>query len=739
MTMVPEVQSRANERAGHEISLGIHEQKGGARWWGPRLRRIGLIGLIVLSLGALSWAVNRTQLPPADFTFSNLGEIKTVDPALVTGQAEGRVVWAIFEGLTAWNPRTLEPEPAVAHAWQMSEDQLTYTFFLRPEAKWSDGSPLGAEDFVWSFRRFLHPETAAEYAPELWYIVGAKKFTSGKVDVGDPVEIELPEKPAGAPAFACGKILRGRLVAIETADGNRGNPRGNPADDHLGTSASAESIAIAAGNRSHGNGTRTSGESGQSSDASAEGGQSSAGSSASNAEGAPGSSGAEAAASAPSSGGEDSQGRHPPIYRVQIDGREYRFQKGAVSPGTRDYRWLLYDFAEVGVRAIDRYTLQITLRHPVPYFLNLMGFYPMSPVPRHCIEKHGYPAWTKPENIVTNGPFVLQWRRIRDRIRLVKNPYYWDKENVRLEVVDVLAVESYATNLNLYLTGQVDWIPAVPAEVIGELRARPEKDFHTYPLLATYYYLLNTSRPPLDDPRVRRALSMAIDRQEIVEKVTRGGQQPLYSMVPGTISEWIDYRPQSGPSFNPEEARRLLAEAGYPGGRQFPPIDILYNTSQAHQAIAELIQAHWQRHLGIPVGLRNQEWAAYLNSRRQGDFYVARAGWVADYVDPITFLDLFSGDSPLNNTRWNHPKYNQLLEMAREEPDRGRRFRVLEEAERLLMQELPAIPLYGYVSQNLVQPYVKGFYPNLQDYHPLKAIWIDRSLKAFLRGEEPRQ
>lgn len=633
------------------------------------IRQAGLAAVALIVLVGVGWALRASRLPQADFTFSNLGEIKTVDPALVTGASEGRVVEALFEGLTTWHPQDLSPQPGVANRWEISDDGLTYTFFLRPEARWSDGTPVTADDFVWSFRRFLHPETAAEYAPELWYVTGAKKYTSGQVDLGDPVEIELTTKPPDALPFSSGVILRGRLVGIVDKSGPRVLPEW------------ADQVTA-------------------------------------------------------KFGGVSPDLLKEPVYCVLIDGKVMCFQKGAAVPGTEDYRWILYDFESVGIRALDRHRLEIRLRHPVPYFLSLMGFYPFSPVPRHCVERYGYPEWTKPGKIVSNGPYVLQFRRIRDRIRLVKNPHYWDKENVKLEIVDILAVESYTTNLNLYFTGQVDWIPTVPAQVVAELRDRRPEELRVHPLLGTYYYILNTARPPLDDVRVRRALALAIDRREIVEKVTRGGQEPLASMVPEVLAEYVPgYTPQVGPGFNVEEARRLLAEAGYGKDRPFPPIDILYNTSEAHQAIAELIQAQWQRHLGIRVGLRNQEWAAYLNSRRQGEFYVARAGWIGDYVDPITFLDMFSGDSPLNNTRWNNPEYNRLLEQAREERDPQRRLKILEKAERILMDEVPAIPIYQYVSQNLVRPYVRGFYDNPKDFHPLKHIWVDPELKIrILRG-----
>ncbi|MBC7353510.1 MAG: peptide ABC transporter substrate-binding protein, partial [Thermogutta sp.] len=471
-------------------------------------RFIVAYGVIALGVIGLVWAFWRPGEPPADFSFCNGTEIKTVDPALVTGQPEGRVVWAIFEGLTTYDPKTLAPRPGVAESWEISDDKKVYTFHLRKNAYWSDGTPLTAEDFRWSFRRLLHPETASEYAYELWYVVNAEKYTSGRVEVGDPVEIELEEKPPGAPPYASGVILRGRLVAIEAGP----------------------------------------------------------------------------------TGTDENQTEASPIYVVEIDGRREYFQKPEREgqrprdPRARSYRWLLFDFEHVGIKVLDRFTLQMTLNHPVPYFLQIIGFFPMMPVPRHCIEKYGYPAWTKPENIVSNGPFVLQYRRIRDRIRLAKNPWYWDRENVRLNTVDVLAAESAITGLNLYMTGAADWIPVVPNEVVGELLRQKRKDFQPSPYLAVEYYIVNTRRPPLDDPRVRRALGLAIDKREIISRILQTGQEPAMSFVPPAIANYIPYQPPQMPDYDPATARRLLAEAGYPGGKGFPIIEILYNTHVSHQA-----------------------------------------------------------------------------------------------------------------------------------------------------------
>lgn len=615
------------------------------------MRNFGLIIIVGAFVAAIVWAVSFGTLAPADFTFSNMTEIKSVDPAIVSGQPEGRIIRALYEGLCTWNPKTCRPDPGVAESWEISEDGCEYLFHLRQEARWSDGSPVTADDFHWSIRRFLHPATAAEYAYEMWYIEGAEAYTKMWLAEGDPVEIELDgPSPSGRP-HGRGPMLRGELVRIE------------------GGSESEEGAS--------GSGAET--------------------------------------------------------YVVAVDGRTERFRKGG-GGGARDYRWILRDFETVGVTVLDEQTLRIRLKHPVPYFLNLLGFYTMFPVNRRCVETHGYPEWTRPENLVCNGPYLLEFRRIRDRIRLVKNPHYWNAENVRLEVIDAMAVESYQTNLNMYMTGQLDWIPAVPVEVIPELKKNWQSDYSPEPFLASYYYIVNVTRPPLDDPQVRRALHMAIDKKQIVEKVTRAGQPPSRSIVPKAIETAGNYSPAKTDPYDPEGARRLLDEAGFPRGEGFPKIIILYNTAETHKAIAEVIQHQWKQNLGIDVSLQNKEWQSYIDSRRQGDFYIARAGWIGDYADPITFLQLFETGNPSNHTKWSNEQYDELLEAARNEPDEAERAELLRRAEAILMEHLPVFPIYSYVDPNMVRPYVKGWYRNLLDTHPLDAVWIEQDLKKEILG-----
>lgn len=655
------------------------------------------LALLIL-LGAVAWALSFGTLPQADFTFCNGTEIQSVDPAIVTGQPEGRIIQAIFEGLVNWDPKTLEPTPGVADnfrqvtvrdeegnettQWEfegLSDDQLTYTFHIRENAKWSDGSPVTAHDFVYSFRRFIDPMTPNRYVFQLTsYVHNADRYYSPRMlTPGDPVEVEL--YPKRDLLGIRGEVLRGYRFVERSLYG--------PAPDP------------------------------------------------------------------------DDEDPPPPqyLYVLEKDGQQHRFlaggDAGSATSEVTVCRQVLLDFSEVGIYAEDPQTFVVRLKNPTPYFLTLMGFYPLFPVNERCVETHGSPAWTRPENIVTNGAFILKERRLRDRIRLAKNPYYWDRENVRLNTVDALAVESYVTMLNLYEAGVADWIPTVPATSVRALLKQQRKDFHPSPVLTVYFYRINVTRPPLDNKLVRQAISLAINRQEIIDTITGAGEVPAYSLVPPGIP---GYTPATTAEYNPSRARELLAQAGYPGGQGLPRIEILYNTSEDHAAIAEMIQQQLRKTLNIDVRLRNEEWNSYLISVNQLQYDLGRAGWIGDYVDPNTFLDMFISDGTNNQTGWRHDEYTRLIEDATSAISATERDTVsiavgatgpaaiparldlLHQAEAILMDELPIVPLYFYVSKNMVRPYVHGFYSNLQDVHPLKAIWIDEEAKRAYWEEQGR-
>jgi oligopeptide transport system substrate-binding protein len=646
----------------------------------PTNRRTVIAWFLLLSVCAgVGWSLVAGDLPEADFTFVNESEVKSVDPALITGQPEGRVAYCLFEGLVRKHPKTLEPLPAVAERWEISDDKRVYTFYLRENAKWSDGSPVSARDFLYSWQRLLDPRTAAEYAFQAWSIKNAHNYSRGGsgIEAGDAVEIEL-NLPLGGVNTKRGEIIRGELVRIDQrSEDDRDFVVRIDGQD---VSDNAESPSPEYGGGGFGT---------------------------------------------------DSQ---EVVFRPTDDATAAR---EAPPEGTRWCRQVLLDFREVGVNVIDDATFQITLDSPTHYFLGLLAFYPFFPVNQECVETYGTPGWTKAEHIVTNGPYRVEFRRIRDRIRMVKNEHHWDRDNIRLGVVDALAVESLTTALNLFLTGEADWIGDAPPTAIREMMKAesPRNDLNPAPFLGSYFYYVQTNRPPLDDLRVRKALSMAMDRAEICSKLMPSGDPPSYSIVPPGIP---GYEQQFTDRGSPDEARRLLAEAGYPEGRGFPRMEIVTNTQESHMQIAELVRKQWQRELGITARTRNEEWGAYHSSLRQGKYDLARRGWIADYADPNTFLDLFLSHSEQNSTGWSNAEFDRLIERAANELDADKRYRMLEQAEAILLKELPMIPIYSYVSKNLVKPYVRGFYNNMCDEHFVRDMWIDHAStepNEFMEGE----
>jgi oligopeptide transport system substrate-binding protein len=273
----------------------------------------------------------------------------------------------------------------------------------------------------------------------------------------------------------------------------------------------------------------------------------------------------------------------------------------------------------------------------------------------------------------------------------------------------------------MYLRGQLDWTHPAPVNIMPEIRKR--KDFYSAPQFTTYFYRLNVTKPPFDNVLVRRALNLAIDKKKIVEEVTQGGQLPATAFVPPGMT---GYTAPRGTPFNKEEAQRLMKEAGYPNGRGLPKIEILFNNQDAHKAIAEVIQHDWQETLGVESELRPLEWGSFLESLHRMDYQTARSGWVADYSDPNTFLDMFVTGGENNETGWGNKEYDRLIQEAGQEADMKKRMEVFRRAEEILIDEAPILPIYSYVSINLVRPYVKGFHPNVQDVHPLEMLSIDK-------------
>ena len=507
----------------------------------------------------------------------NGDEPQELDPHIVTGHIEHKLCLALLEGLLTLHPEHLQVAPGVARDWQVSEDGRTYRFHLREDARWSNGDPVTAVDFVYSWRRALLPALGNNYAYMLYYLSNAEAFHRGEIT----------------------------------------------------------------------------------------------------------------------------------------------------------------DFAEVGVSAPDALTLEVELDNPTPFFPHLLTHMSYYPVHRATIETFGAAdergtRWTRPGNYVGNGPFKLKEWTLNRRIVVEKNEQYWDADKVQLNGIVFYPVQNATTEERMFRAGQLHITGTIPTDKIaGYRRDRPEV-LKLHPFFSTYYYLFNTGIPPLDQVKVRQALALAIDRQQIVDKITMAGELPAFSYTPPEVN---GYTAGSGLHYDVEQARTLLAEAGYPGGAGFPPLELMYNTSEGHRRIAIAVQQMWKTSLNINVTLVNQDWKVYLDKRDGRDYQIARAGWIGDYLDPNTFLDMYTSHSGNNDTGWSNPRYDTLIAEAAQTTDRQRRFAMFRQAEAILMEELPIMPIYTYVNKALVSPDVQGWHPNLLDIHPYKYISLAPSAKNGLSAD----
>ncbi len=541
-----------------------------------------------LTAAAVVWS---TSQPRADFTYVSNQEPRTLDPALVSWTDEFRLGRAIFEGLTRLDERTFRPAPGVAERWDVSDDGLTYTFHLRDDARWSNGDPIRAGDFVFAWRRVLTPVVASEYFYQLYPIAGTKDYYESRGD-------------------------------------------DDPAND--------------------------------------------------------------------------------------------------------------VPFDRVGAKAVDDRTLRVELAHPCPYFLNLAAFLTLAPVHPPTIERLAFRdgrvlptkhLWTRPGNIVCNGAFVIDDWQFKRRIRLRKNPMYWDAAAIRVETIDSLPIEDLNTSLLAYETGAVGMISAaspIAARALYAAKAAGRRpDFHTCRYFATYFYRFNCKRPPLDDARLRQALSLTIDRNAICESVLGCGQVPAFGFVPaGAVDEMV-YTDAAGKSYRYEPARglggdmtpdqrdalarKLLAEAGYPDGRGLRPLELLYNRMESHHLIAQAVARRWQEVLGVAIELKQLERNVFSPRIESLDYDIARAGWIGDYLDPMTFLDMFVTDGGHNQTGWSDAEYDRLIEAATREAHPGKRFAILHRAETLLVRKgLPIAPINEYVGYFLLNPRFENLRPDSQ-------------------------
>ena len=493
-----------------------------------------------------------------------------LDPQLVTSLPGINVSSALFEGLVSEDPIDLHPVPGVAESWEISPDGLDYTFHLRANARWSNGEPVTAQDFVASTRRVLTRSLGANNVAFVFPVRNAEAWSRGA----------------------------------------------------------------------------------------------------------------------------------------------------------------LTDFAQVGIAAPDARTLHIRLEHPAPYFLSLLTQPVWMPVYLPAVEKAGPPdqpgnRWARPATFVGNGPFTLKEWNPGSLILAEKSPTYWDAETVRLHAIRFVPAASVDTEERAFRGGQLHITEALPLAKLETYRREHNPALQITPFLDTYFYRLNVTRPPLDDARVRRALSLALDRNTLNETIFHGQQQPANSFTPPACA--ASYAPPDLARSDPAAARALLAEAGHPGGKGLPPLELLINISGNHQVIAEAAQAMWRRELGLDVRIVSMEQASALEQRRNLAYEILRSDWAAEYPDPKAFLEIFASNSANNHTGWKNQAYDALLAEADRTAEPGHRFELLARAETILLEEAPIIPIYFQTTVRLVHPAVRGWHATPLDHHPYKYVWLEET------------
>lgn len=371
------------------------------------------------------------------------------------------------------------------------------------------------------------------------------------------------------------------------------------------------------------------------------------------------------------------------------------------------------DFSLVGVEAVSDRELRLVLEHPTPYVLSLLNLPAFHPVHQETLtdfmssqDDLRATGWSRPPSHVSNGPFRLSAWRLNQRVELERNPHYHGAEEVRLDGITFFPIQNAYTEERAFRDGRIHVTQGIPVEKVERYIESGSPYLQVNPDFGVYYLGFNLDQPPLDDPRVRRALSLSVDREIITNNIRRRGESVARHFTPPGLP---GYHPPAVIRFDPDRARELLAEAGYPDGRGFPDLRLLFNTSETHRPIAEVIQAAWRRELGISIVLENTEWRTYLERRSRRDFQIIRAGWLGDYLDPTTFLNLWRSDSSHNHYGWAEPRYDKLLDQAARETNLSERFRLLAEAEGLFLEADVVLPIFFYNRAFLKDPRVKNW------------------------------
>ena len=401
-----------------------------------------------------------------------------------------------------------------------------------------------------------------------------------------------------------------------------------------------------------------------------------------------------------------------------------RYQGYCIKNGEKYNKGQLDDTSALGIKVIDTYTLRITLESSTPYFLSLLYHPSLYPVRRDIVEKFGT-DWTRAENIVGNGSFVLKEWSIQKQMIMTPNPYYWDAKNVKPKKLIFYPIENTLTAYKMYEADQIMFTYPVPLSLIDKLVEQKDPELTIVPFFSAYFYKINTTLPALKNKKIRQALSLVIDRDKIVKRILKAGQIPAWTLVPPGIKNYVPPVPAYTKMDIPM-AKKLLAEGlAEEGLKEFPETGLLYNTLESHKQLALAITDMWRENLGLNIQPYNQEWRVFLKSENSMEYQIMRQGWIGDYLDPNSFLDLFLTGGGNNNTGWSNAAYDNLIKSAAKEHDAGKRFQLLREAEAILIDEQPIIPIYFYVYDFLKKPYLKGVYGNTLELHNFKYATID--------------
>lgn len=404
---------------------------------------------------------------------------------------------------------------------------------------------------------------------------------------------------------------------------------------------------------------------------------------------------------------------------------EYAFILWPVKNAKAISKGEMKDVAALGIKALDELTLEIELENPTPYLTGLLSHHMAYPVPTRVIKKHGK-KWTRAGNLVSNGPYQLVEWMPQSHLKLIKNPHYRDKDQIKVDTVYYHPTEDKSAELKRFRAGELDITDDIPSDQIKWIEKNLKESFHNSPYIGTYYLAMNLEKAPFkDNIKLRKALSLAVDREILTAKVTKAGELPGLGWVPPGMN---GYTSQVIPELALDKkervalAKKLYGEAGY--SRENPlEVELLYNTSDNHKKIAIALTAMWKQTLGIKVNLRNEEWKVYLNSRTQKQFQLIRAGWIGDYNDASNFLDLFRSDvGTMNPSAWKNDDYDRLMQQAEIETDSKKRIKLMQKAEQILLAEMPLIPVYYYTTQHLVNPNIKGWEDNVMDIHPSRYL-----------------